>query len=241
MQLATMVFVVTTAFAVYIGFVRWIERRKVSTLRMASAPQELGLGVLMGAGVFTATIGILWAMGCYSATGIHDAASVMPAFKASVIGAVTEELLFRGIVFRIVEESLGSWAALVISALIFGAAHLLNPHATLWAGISIALQAGILLGLAYMQTRCLWLPIGMHFAWNFTQGGIFAGAVSGYAMQGLLQGKLSGADWVTGGNFGVEGSVFASLTCTTLALCFLWRAKQKRLFLAPASPSTSQP
>ena len=90
-----------------------------------------------------------------------------------------EELLFRGILFRWLEEFGGSWLALLLTSALFGAAHLGNPNATAFSAFCIAVEAGVLLGAAYMLTRSLWLPMGLHAAWNFTQGEIFDVPVSG--------------------------------------------------------------
>ena len=90
-----------------------------------------------------------------------------------------EELLFRGILFRWIEEFGGSWAALMVTSVLFGLAHVINPNATWFSSFAIAVEAGVLLGGAYMLTRSLWMPMGLHAAWNFTQGDIFDVPVSG--------------------------------------------------------------
>jgi hypothetical protein len=133
----------------------------------------------------------------------------------------------RGIVFRILEQWLGSWIALAISAAVFGLLHLLNPGATLLDACAIMLVGGVMLAAAYMLTRRLWLCIGMHFGWNFTQGGIFSTAVSGGATHGLLQAKMAGPVWLTGGDFGAEASVVALVTCMAAGVLLLAAARRK--------------
>jgi len=152
---------------------------------------------------------------------------------AAAVAAVSEEVLFRGIIFRITEESLGSWLSLVISALLFGAAHLLDKNANLQAGVAIALEAGVFLAAAYMVTRRLWFVIGAHFGWNFTEGGIFGAAVSGTSSPGLLKANVTGPAYLSGGMFGVEASVVTITICFLVALAFLWRAKAKGQFVRP--------
>ena len=231
--LISVLLIAGAALAAYAGFARWYERRALTELAVATAPRELAGGLLIGAALFSTTIAIIWALGSYSVAGVNDVAKLLPAAEFALVGAIVEELLFRGLLFRLLEEWLGSWIALAASACVFGAVHLANPHATLWAGLSIAIQAGVLLGTAYMQFRRLWLPIGLHIAWNFTQGGIFGGAVSGHAADGLLRGTLTGPTWVTGGPFGVEASVFATAVCVVMAGYFLWRSRRAAAFLAP--------
>jgi hypothetical protein len=157
----------------------------------------------------------------------------VPVFAASVVSGVFEEILFRGVLFRIMEEGLGTWLALLISALIFGLLHLMNPNATLIAGVAIALEAGVLLAAAYASTRRLWLPIGLHFAWNFTQGGVFGVAVSGVNFKGLLQSTLTGPELFSGGEFGAEASIVAIVVGIAAGIYFLWRARAKGNFVKP--------
>ena len=176
----------------YYWFVRWTEKRPVTELGARGAMRETGLGVALGATMFAATIDVLALLGYFRVVG-HDAVTVLIAAAASAaVSAVFEEVVFRGIIFRLTEESLGTWLALAISALIFGAVHLLNPHSSLQGGVAIVLEAGIFLAAAYLTTRRLWFVIGAHFGWNFTEGGIFGATVSGNASRGLIKGTVSG-------------------------------------------------
>ena len=111
--------------------------------------------------------------------------------------------------------------------------HLLNGHATLQGALCIIFEAGILLAAAFMLTRRLWLPMGMHFAWNFTQGGIFGVAVSGGATAGLFRGELSGPTWLSGGAFGAEGSVVALVLCASVGVGLLRMAWVRQGFAQP--------
>ncbi len=217
----------------YYGFVRLLEKRTVSELSLSNAGSEVAGGVLIGALLFSATIGILWLLGYYHVTGTNMWTEIFPWLILAIISGVSEELIFRGILFRIIEESLGTWIALTISALIFGLLHLANPNATLWGAIAIAIEAGILLAAAYMYTRRLWLPIGIHFAWNFVQGAIFGVAVSGNEAKGLLQSTLSGPSLLSGGDFGAEGSIFAVLVCLSAGIYFVWKSHQQGKFVKP--------
>jgi membrane protease YdiL (CAAX protease family) len=165
--------VIVAVLLIYRIFVRWTERRPVSELEARSALPNLIVGIGLGVIVFALTIGVLFLLGVYQMVGVDSWKVMWPSAVAAAVAAVFEEVLFRGIIFRIVEESLGSWLALVISALLFGAAHLLDKNANLQAGVAIALEAGVFLAAAYLVTRRLWFVIGVHFGWNFTEGGIF--------------------------------------------------------------------
>ena len=217
----------------YYGFVRVIERRSVTELSSQNMFVELASGMLVGAILFSVTIGILWLLGYYKVIGINPWTVIFSWLVLAIISGVSEELLFRGILFRVVEESLGTWLSLAISALIFGLFHLANPNATLWGAIAIAIEAGIMLAASFVYTRRLWLPIGIHFAWNFVQGAIFGVAVSGNEATGLLQSTLSGPPSLSGGDFGAEGSIFAVLVCLVAGSYFIWKSYQQGKFIKP--------
>jgi membrane protease YdiL (CAAX protease family) len=217
----------------YFAYVRWVERRRVDEFARRGALSELGAGLLLGALLFSLTVGILAALGVYEITGSNGWLAMVATIPGFVLGAVLEELVMRGIVFRILEQSLGSWIALGISAAIFGLLHLLNPGASLLNAGAIMLEAGVLLAAAFMLTRRLWLCIGIHFAWNFCQGGIFSAAVSGGNITGLLQARMTGPVWLTGGRFGAEASVVAVLVCASAGLLLVLAAKRKRSVIRP--------
>ena len=221
------------AMLMYVLYVRAIEKRAVTELSTRGMGRELGAGILFGALLFTVTIAILWVLGSYHIVGVNTWTAMLPAVALSISSAVVEEIVFRGILFRIVQESLGSWLALLISGLIFGALHLANPNATLFGGLAIALEAGLLLGAAFMVTRRLWLAIGIHFAWNFTQGGIFGVNVSGNAFGGWLQSTLSGPEWLSGGAFGAEASIVAIVVCLCGFAILYWQAQKRGHVVAP--------
>ncbi len=221
---------VPSAFLAYRWYVHLIEKRKASELALTTAPQEFGVGLLIGAALFTTTVGFLWIFGFYHVTGSSSWNVLIGSLTLSVMSGFLEELIARGIIFRILEDVLGTWIALALSALLFGMMHLGNPHATWTSAIAIALEAGLMLGGAYILTRRLWLAIGLHLAWNFTQGGIFGVSVSGTGANGILQSTLTGPDLLSGGAFGAEASVFAVIVCVSGFVIIIARAvKQGRI------------
>jgi len=219
----------------YGAYVRVAERRAVTELSGTHAVRELGIGLVFGALLLSSTIAILAALGVYQITGNNGWQFMLATVPGSVLSGVLEEVLIRGVIFRILEQWLGSWIALGISAVIFGLLHLLNPGATLLNAAAISIEAGVLLAAAYMLTRRLWLCIGIHIAWNFTQGGIFSVAVSGGSSKGLLQAKMLGPDWLTGGSFGVEASVVALAVCAAAGIALLIVVARKGGIVTPAS------
>ncbi len=212
----------------YVVFVRFYERRPVSELSIPGMGRELGIGLLIGAGLYTGCVLILMVLGIYRIEGLNPLTFMVPAVAMALSSGIFEELIFRGVLFRIVEESLGSWISLVVSSLVFGLVHLFNPAGTLLGAIFISIEAGLLLAAAYMVTRRLWLSIGFHMSWNYTQSAIFSGIVSGSdADPGLIKSTIEGPIALTGGSFGLESSLIAFLLCTTTGVVLLIMAVRK--------------
>lgn len=127
---------------------------------------------------------------------------------------------------------MGSYIALIISAIIFGGLHLINPNSSLISATCVAIEGGLLLGAAYIYSRSLWLPIAIHFAWNFMQSGLLGAITSGNEKtNSLLTTQITGAKIITGGEFGPEGTIQAILICliATIVLMYLNIKKDKQI------------
>ncbi|HEX4451367.1 MAG TPA: CPBP family intramembrane glutamic endopeptidase [Kofleriaceae bacterium] len=203
-----------------------IERRGADELVLPAGRSLVidgARGFALGAALFAAVIL------CLALAGFaHITAPPSPPLAAVALGfvmflfvGIAEEIALRALLFRILEEWLGSWAALVLSALLFGALHLGNPHATLVAGLAIALEAGLLLAALYALTRSLVFVVSVHWAWNFFEGPIFGTAVSGHGEPSVLTTVTSGSATFTGGEFGPEASVVAVLVCGAVTVAAL--------------------
>lgn len=191
-------------------------------LQVAGSLAGLGRGILAGLAIFSCVVGIAFAFGIYRIVGVgRGSAMLVPLVSVALLPAFTEELLFRGILFRWIEEFAGSWVALAVTSVLFGLAHIFNPGATWFSSFAIAVEAGLLLGGAYMLTRSLWMPVGLHAAWNFAEGPIFGVPVSGGPSAGLIHASISGPQLVTGGSFGLEASVIAVAVATTAGIAFV--------------------
>ena len=198
------------------------------------AMRHLGIGLGAGFLIFSVAVAVAALMGVYRVTGEGDSSDLLQALIGpALFAAVSEELIFRGILFRWIEEFGGSWAALLLTSGFFGAAHLANPNASPIAAIGIAFEAGVMLGAAYMLTRSLWLPMGLHAAWNFAQGEIYDIPVSGTPVHGLLVARLSGPPLLTGNGFGLEASLIAIVIATLFGLWLLWLAIRKGELMKP--------
>jgi len=202
--------------------------------RDPKALKNLGLGLGAGFLIFSLAVAVAALLGVYRISGEGDASDLLSALIGpAIFAAVSEELIFRGILFRWIEEFGGSWAALLLTSAIFGAAHLANPNASPIAAVGIAFEAGVMLGAAYMLTRSLWLPMGLHAAWNFTQGEIYDIPVSGTPVHGLLVARLSGSPLLTGNGFGLEASPIAMVVATLFGLWLLWLAIRNGELMKP--------
>lgn len=215
----------------YYTFVRVVERRSAPELFSPGSTRELLVGLIFGAALMSSVVWTLYIAGAYSANGFNRPAVAIPALVAAVMAGVTEELLIRAAVFRIIERWLGSWLALGLTASLFGAMHIPNPNATSFSTLSVAVGGGVMLCAAYMATRRIWFAVGTHIAWNFFQGGVFGVATSGVVVEGLLKGSLHGPTYLTGGEFGPESSIVALIVFALAALSLLTYAWRKGQFL----------
>lgn len=207
------------SLAAYTGLVRLAEDRWPAELALRPAPRDLASGLLLGALLMGAAILLLHLAGAVVLVP-SPIEHVGDAVALSVQSGVVEEVLLRLVVLRLVWRAFGPWTALAVSAALFGALHLANPHTSLFAALAIAIEAGIMLGAFYILTGRLWMSIGVHAGWNFTQGWVFGAAVSGtedFAGGPLALAPYPGVpDWVSGGGFGPEAS-FAGLLVGSLA------------------------
>lgn len=219
----------------YVILVRVIEHRRVRELSLRDLPTFGMAGFIAGFLLLSTVTGLLWLFGSYHVLGTNPQADWLPALLSVGLAAgVAEEVIVRGVLFRITEEGLGTWWALAISALFFGGAHLGNPNATLWSSLAIAIEAGILLALVYHLTRSLWASIGLHAAWNFTQGTIYGIPVSGYSEKGWLISTRTGPNWLSGGEFGAEASAVAVIFCACLSAVLLVIAIRRKTIVPPS-------
>lgn len=237
-DLSAMVKVVVTiglTLAAYKFWIRHLGRDERDDLPGNRLVIGLILGVLIGGALFAAIVGVAALLGIYRITSCCSTVNLITDLAiASIMPGFMEELFFRGILFRWIEEMAGSWVALAATSILFGFAHALNPNATLFSSTAIAVEAGILLGGAYVLTRSLWLPIGLHAAWNFTQGYLFGIPVSGVAEKGLVTSRLSGPELMTGGGFGLEASVIALVIGTAAGVWLLKLAIAKGQLVQPS-------
>jgi uncharacterized protein len=225
--LAFFLIIPLTYFA-YSFYVRRLEKREMTELGFSHAWSEFGIGALVGFGLFSLVILVLWLMGYYRITGIVFL--FFPLFGTllgAFVSAWVQELIFRVAIYRITEEWLGTWWALAISALLFGLIHLSSEGATLISALAVSLEAGLILGAAYTLTHRIWMALGIHMAWDFANDGIYGVGLAGQTgerLTGLLHAELNGPGLFTGGALGVEASFIALIVMLLAGGIILWIA-----------------
>lgn len=233
--LSTIAAVVTLyAFKKYLGW--YVENGE--SLSFRGKARMMGIGWAVSVVNFLTIIVCLFLCGYYRIVNVEfDVASQLSWLSLFLLVGVVEEVIFRGILFRLIADKWNIAVGLTTSSLLFGLAHLGNPGATLWAALAIALASGWLFGMAYAYHRTIWVPIGMHWAWNYLEGGVFGCAVSGTPLdyRPLITPKISGTDLLSGGAFGPEASIICVAIGIGISIVYtmLYIKKRKKLGAKP--------
>ena len=210
--------------------IRYVEANDACKIAPRKDISSIGNGLFIGFSYFIIVTVTMSLCGYYHIKSIQfDWEKQLFSFTLLFLVAVSEEIFFRGILFRMINRRWNIWAALVISALIFGGLHIFNDNATLWSSIAIAIEAGSLLGAAYAYSKNIWLPIGIHWIWNYTQGNVLGFPVSGEDnVTSIITPEISGPQWLTGGSFGAEASVISAVIGLLISLWFIRKTIQQR-------------
>ena len=228
-----MILACTFAWIGYALYCATVEGRSVHELDPRKGFRQTIIGLALGFGFISVVMGIMWLTGGYRITGFNSISALWPFLIMSVQAGIVEEILSRGIIFRIAEEGIGTWWSILLSAFIFGFMHLGNANATVFSSVSIALTAGVILAMLYVITRQLWIPIGMHIGWNFTLGGIYGAPVSGGEPGGILAAQFSGPEWLTGGAFGPEASVITLTVFILFGIYLIRKSIRDKSWIKP--------
>ncbi len=204
-------FMFAGTFAVVGIFRRWIDKESFRSLGfyLRNLKQETFIGLLLG--TLMITTGFFLLLMLHEINWVDTNPEVANLFYSLVLFiavAFTEELIFRGYILNNLMLSMNRWIALFVSSLLFSSIHMGNANFT-WLSFLSILLAGLLLGVPYIFTQSLWLPIALHFSWNFFQGTIFGFSVSGNAEYSLIIQSRATDTFLNGGKFGFEGSILA--------------------------------
>ena len=208
---------------------RWIDRRPITLLGLGMLEgwkRDFGIGLAIGIGMISIALGFLWAGGWMSLSlnelTIGLVGALSKALLLFFVAALMEELILRGYVFQAFIEGSRAWIALIVLSSVFAVMHLNNPDATIPSSVNIFL-AGVLLSVCYLKTRSLWLPTGLHLGWNWMQASCWGMGVSGYHVKwSVFNAEAQGADWISGGKFGAEASIFATIVISVVAY-LIWK------------------
>lgn len=211
---------ITVAFFGFIGmlgiawaFRKYIDRKSFRSLgfEFSNYKRDLIIGLILGFALIGSGFILLLFLGNLSIESVNFNIPMLIGYGFMfIVGSLNEEIMIRGYILNNFFDSMNKYIALIVSSLLFAVMHLANANVTVLSVINIFL-AGILLGIYYVHKRNLWLPISLHFAWNFFQGPIFGFEVSGVDVTGAIVQNIQGDDLITGGTFGFEGSVMATL------------------------------
>jgi len=217
---------------------RWIERKRLKDMYWEFTHRQwryLGWGLLAGVGEVVLVFFVLWAIGVvHPAFGLSKVPlkTWMMAFgwifASSILGPITEEVLNRGYWFQNIKRGWGITVAVVITSLLFGSLHLLNPNAEILGAINITLSA-VTWAIGLLWLKSLWFPIGWHAGWNFAQFFVAGLPNSGISVSSmglggttLLVTEISGPQWLSGGEFGMEASIVRTVVLVGIILGMLW-------------------
>ncbi|MDR9852466.1 type II CAAX endopeptidase family protein [Paenibacillus sp. VCA1] len=218
------------AILVYKLTLTYVARRSTPEIATKRAGMEIVLGVLTGAIFITGSAFIIMALGGYSfqwAGSGYTSSVLISSIETALGAAMVEELIFRGLMFQAMDQLGGKPLALAVTSLFFGVAHLGNPGATLWSAFAIVLEAGVLLGAAFLWRRNLWFTMGLHFAWNAMES-LLGIPVSGHVAAGLFTVKVNGDALLTGGDFGLEGSIVPVVVSLLISIPMLFATARSR-------------
>ena len=217
----------------YSLYVRFVEKRKAYEISREKSIVEFGWGILISFALVGFMVLLMYLLGYYRVIETDSPQVILDGFFFFGIGAFLQVLAFRVVLFRLFEELLGSWLALVLVATIFSVAHFQNPNTGLWSTLALIVSDTLLVA-AFMYTRRIWLVWGIHMGWNFFQDGIFGMPNSGItSFESWIQPAISGPDWITGGSFGIEASVIAVCLSLGVALVILKMSINKKQIVSP--------
>jgi len=233
-----------------------LDRPSISVWQYNGLPrsnwvQESAMGALLGfvmVGVAVAFIALAFRFSISSLrVTAHTLGVGLAVFGVILAGAMAEELAFRGYPFQRLVEGGGPFVAILVLSALFGAVHLQNPHVSDNRSVQVfafsnTLLIGIVLAIAYLRTRALWLPWGLHFGWNATLGLFFGLPVSGISdFSVLVRSRAIGPEWLLGGAYGIEGGFLGTVIILLGLLYVLWFVPKKMIEVAPPAPIAELP
>lgn len=223
-------FLVILLYRLYFKF---IETKPMTEFLKQGAIKDIRNGILFTTLISITAIAILYFNNNISISRGSGLGYLPIAFAIAFMSSFAEEILFRGLLFRLTEESLGTYIAISISSILFGLAHYVNPGASILSALAIGLEAGLILSATYILTRKLWLNISIHFTWNLIGGILDFHYLDKKTDGGVLNSRLSGNKLLTGGEFGIEFSILIVAIGIVIGLYLISIAVKQRQIIKP--------
>jgi membrane protease YdiL (CAAX protease family) len=216
------------AVSAYILLFGKYEKRNITELGTTGFVKYAGIGILTGFTLQAFFILIIYIGGTYSIIHINPASALITPFAFALTAGFVAEILIVGVVFRLMEEQMGTIITLIFFIILFTVLHVNTKGANFVSVGATAMQAGFLLPASYVCSRSLWLPIFLHFSWDFSEPGIFGGTNESTSLtQSLFTSKIAGHPLITGGETGPQDSLQSLILCLLTGLIFLFIAKRK--------------
>ena len=228
-MLILMLFQFGGMFLVLWIFRKYVDKKSIVSLgiEFPEFKSDLNYGLLWGAVLIAVGFLILYAAGFITVTAVQfPILNLISFFVIFIVVSLNEEIMFRGYVLNNMMTSMNKYIALIISSIIFMAVHLMNANLSILGTVNLFL-AGLVLGMYYIYMKNLWFSIGMHLTWNFFQGPIFGFEVSGYETHSVIIQNIQGSEIITGGEFGFEGSIIATVLIISIIIFLYLTYKNK--------------
>jgi hypothetical protein len=218
----------------YIFVFRSYDKRRIHELSAVLFVNNASIGLLAGVLLQSLFILIIYVGGTFSVLHLNPVSVLVSPFAFALTAGFVAEIIMIGIVFRLLEQEMGTALSLIAFVMLFAILHVNVKGATIISVGATAMQAGLLLPAAYVFSRNLWLPVFLHFGWDFAEPGIFGGInPSSSLTRGLLTSKIAGNSLLTGGPTGPQDSLSSLVLCFVLGLTFLLLANRKNNLKKP--------
>ena len=228
------------ATAGYIFLFRAYDKRRIHELSTKGFLNNAIIGFLTGILLQALFISIIYIAGTFLVIKVNPISTLLSPFAFGLAAGFVAEIIIIGIAFRLLEEQAGTIIALIVFIMLFAILHVNAKGATLVSVGATAMQAGFMLPAAYVFSRSLWLPVFLHFGWDFAEPGIFGGVNPSTSItQGLLTSKIAGNSLLTGGETGPQNSLSSLLLCLLLGTIFIVLAKRKNNLIKPRWRTTA--
>lgn len=209
----------------YYYLFRFYDKRKITELSIKHLPNEMFGGFMFGFLPISLSIFILYLLNHYQAFDITTSHYTARSFTVLLFAALVEDLFHRALIVRVIENWLGTHIAIVIAMLV-ELQHVFNPHANLFSLFTDFIW-GFTMAMLFIYTKRLWLPFFFHLGWNFAQPFYGSNLTGTNDMGSIIQSKFTGPELLTGGETGIEGSIFTASFLLFIGIALYYLAKKE--------------